>query len=188
MNDSTHDKTRVTAPWYIEHRVWTFLLAFLVWILFTWPFSVEYGMLSVRAGDLVAGAAAALLVAVVMRPVNMEPIRIHPTPVRCFWFIVYMAVLAWFVICANLDVAYRVLHPAMPLRPGIVKVRSNLRSPTALTMLANSITLTPGTLTVNVSDDGTLYVHWINIESTDIHVETQRVVGRFEWLLSRVFE
>ncbi|MDD5778969.1 MAG: Na+/H+ antiporter subunit E, partial [Candidatus Thermoplasmatota archaeon] len=63
---------------------------------------------------------------------------------------------------ANLDVAYRVVTGR--IRPGIVKISPGLKSDTALTMLANSITLTPGTLSVDLDEDNNLYVHWINVD------------------------
>jgi multicomponent Na+:H+ antiporter subunit E len=57
----------------------------------------------------------------------------------------------------------------------------------ARTFLANSITLTPGTLSVDIVDDH-LYVHWINIVSDDPVKETEIIVNHFEKLLERVFE
>ncbi|MFB6214396.1 MAG: Na+/H+ antiporter subunit E, partial [Candidatus Bipolaricaulia bacterium] len=67
-------------------------------------------------------------------------------------------------------------------------VKTKLKSESAKTALANSITLTPGTMTVDVSDEGYLYVHWINVTSTEVEEATREVVGRFEWLLRRIFE
>ncbi|HHF98461.1 MAG TPA: hypothetical protein ENL39_03120, partial [Candidatus Aerophobetes bacterium] len=53
--------------------------------------------------------------------------------------------------------------------------------------LANSITLTPGTLTVDLTDDGYLYVHWINVKAVDVEEATKRIVKRFEPILKEVF-
>jgi multicomponent Na+:H+ antiporter subunit E len=65
---------------------------------------------------------------------------------------------------ANLEVAKLVITGK--IRPGIVKVNPRLRTPGALTLLANSITLTPGTLTVDVSEgDGHLYIHWLDVSN-----------------------
>lgn len=54
---------------------------------------------------------------------------------------------------AGVSVALTVLHPTRTARPGLVRFRTGLRSPAARTLLANSITLVPGTMTVNVEDD-----------------------------------
>lgn len=56
----------------------------------------------------------------------------------------------WQIVLANLDVAYRVLHPKMPIDPRIIEFETTLRSDFALVTLANSITLTPGTITIKV--------------------------------------
>jgi multicomponent Na+:H+ antiporter subunit E len=167
-------------------RVTVALLLFVVWFLLVWPVDPVTG--EVGAQDFVMGAAMALLVVAVMRE-SGEPHPVVPlSPVRLVWLLLYIGVVAYYVVKANLDVTYRVLHPAMPIRPGIVKVRTSLKTPTAITMLANSITLTPGTLTVSAADDGILYVHWINVRSTDSAEATKHVVSRFEWFLKRIFE
>ena len=55
-------------------------------------------------------------------------------------------------------------------------------------MLANSITLTPGTLTVHAMEDGRLYVHWINVKTTKVDEATAMIVSRFEWFIKRIFD
>ncbi|MCM8757321.1 MAG: Na+/H+ antiporter subunit E, partial [Candidatus Omnitrophica bacterium] len=102
--------------------------------------------------------------------------------------IYYLPVLFYACLVANLDVAYRVLHPRLPIRPGIVKVKTRLKSKSGRTALANSITLTPGTMSVEVTDDGFLYIHWINVQSRDIEETTRLIVERFERILERIFE
>ena len=103
--------------------------------------------------------------------------------------LLYVPSFLYYCMKANLDVAYRVLHPDVPIRPGIVKVRTSLKSDTALTFLANSITLTPGTLSVDVDkENGILYVHWIEVKDKDIEKATGLVAERFERILKRIFE
>ncbi|GAH99268.1 unnamed protein product, partial [marine sediment metagenome] len=86
------------------------------------------------------------------------------------------------------DVAYRVLHPRLPIKPGIVKVKTSLKTPTGRVALANSITLTPGTLSVEITEEGYLYVHWIMVRTTDIKEATERIVRKFEPILKEIFE
>ena len=88
----------------------------------------------------------------------------------------------------NASHAYRILHPRLPIRPGIVKIRTTLRSTTARTVLANAITLTPGTLTVEFVDGGCLYVHWINVRTTDPEEAKERIAGPLERIVQRIFE
>lgn len=107
---------------------------------------------------------------------------------RILWFLYYILLFMWLCLKANLDVAYRVLHPKLPINPGIVKVKTNLKSPIARVALANSITLTPGTLSIDITDDGYLYIHWIYVISDDVEVATENIVSQFERILSRIFE
>ena len=111
-------------------------------------------------------------------------------PLRYWYFFVhYLPVFVWECFKANLDVAYRVLHPRLPINPGIVKVKTELKSDTALTFLANSITLTPGTMSVDIdSANGILYVHWINVKATDVEQATNIIVKRFERILKNIFD
>jgi multicomponent Na+:H+ antiporter subunit E len=95
----------------------------------------------------------------------------------------------WECFKANLDVAYRVLHPRLPIHPGIVKVRTKLTTDTALTFLANSITLTPGTMSVDIDkDNGILYIHWIDVKTKDVELATRIIVDRFEKVLKKIFD
>lgn len=166
----------------ISRGAFVFGVTLAVWLLFTWPFApIEWPM-------IIAGALVAILSGVLLGGMATR----HPgrglNPLRYFWGVFYVFVLAWWVTMANLDVAFRVLHPDVPINPGIVKVRTDLKSESAKTALANSITLTPGTMTVDLSDDGYLYVHWINVSSTDVEEATHQIVGRFEPILRRIFE
>lgn len=161
------------------------LLAFLLWIVLVWPFRPDTGL---QWQDVGAGVLVAVLVTVVMREVPAQDLAKWIDPVRYFWTIVYIPVLSYYILAANLDVVYRVLHPDMPIRPGIVRVRTSLKTLTAVTALANSITLTPGTLTVNATEDGILYIHWINVVTDDDEEAARHITKRFEWFLKRIFE
>ncbi len=56
-----------------------------------------------------------------------------------------------------------------------------------MTALANSITLTPGTLTVDVVNGNELYIHWILVKDSDVDKATEQIVSRFEYFLTRIF-
>lgn len=73
-------------------------------------------------------------------------------------FISYLPWLAYQIIIANIDVAKRVLDPEMPIDPVMVTFDSVLKTDLSRTTLANSITLTPGTVTVDI-DNNTFLVH-----------------------------
>ena len=165
-------------------RVIYFILAFVVWMLLTWPF-VD-GKIDLQV--VVAGLIASVIVAVIFHEILPKEHHIFISPVRIFWFLVYVPVFSYYVFKANLDVVYRALHPKMPIKPGIVKIKTTLKTASGITALANSITLTPGTLTVDLTDDGFLYIHWINVKSDDIEQATKHIAQRFEWFLKKIFE
>lgn len=165
-------------------RLIYFVLAFIVWIILTWPFSEG----SIDLQMTVAGLIASIIVAVLFHEILPKEHHIFVSPIRIFWFLVYLPVFFFYVLKANLDVVYRALHPKMPINPGIVKIKTNLKTDSAITALANSITLTPGTLTVDLTDDGFLYIHWINVKSVDTEEATKLIAQKFEWFLKRIFE
>jgi len=167
-------------------RLVLFAMSFAFWIMLVWPVSPVDGHLLV--GDIAAGVLVAAFVALVMHEIiRVRFIRLI-NPRSWFWLLIYLFVFAWYVIKGGLDVSYRVLHPRMPIRPGIVKVRSVLKSETGRSVLANCITLTPGTLTIDVTEDGVFYIHWINVLSIDEEEAAKHVLRRFEWFIQRIFE
>jgi len=137
--------------------------------------------------NLIAGAVAALITSLLFGRYFYTKLFKFLQPVRYFWLIIYILILIWECIKANIDVAYRVLHPAMPIKPGIVKVKLNLQSDFARAMLANSITMTPGTITVDIIDDF-IYVHWIYVSSENPEEYSRKITGRFEKYIKKTFE
>lgn len=155
-----------------------FIIVFILWLLFT--FNLQFA-------NILVGLAAALLTTVLFGKRFLSRWKSFYNPKRYFWLIIYIFVFIWECVKANFDVAYRVSCPKMPIKPGIVKVKTSLKTDIAKTFLSNSITMTPGTITVDVIDDY-LYVHWIYVKSKDPEVYTHKIAGRFENMLKRIFE
>lgn len=79
-------------------------------------------------------------------------------------FVGFVFFFLWEVVKANLQVAYIVLNPRHRLRPGVIAVPLDARTDAEITLLANLITLTPGTLTIDVSADRkVLYIHTLDM-------------------------
>jgi len=165
-------------------RLIYFVVAFIIWMLLAWPFTDGAIDLQLTA----AGLIASLLVAVMFHEILPKEHHVFVSPVRVFWLLVYIPVFFYYIVKANLDVVYRALHPKMPINPGIVKIKTSLKTDSGITALANSITLTPGTLTVDLTDDGFLYVHWINVKAEETEEATKHIAEKFEWFLQRIFE
>jgi multicomponent Na+:H+ antiporter subunit E len=154
------------------------LLALGLWVLLSLPFGWGTFALGVVAAAAVGTAMARIFPVAIPKWIDLR---------RWFFAAVYVPYFLYYCVKANLDVAMRVLHPDMPIRPGIVKVTTGLTSEMAKTFLANSISLTPGTLTMDV-DGQDVYVHWINIHTDDPALRQHLIVGRYEGLLKRIFE
>ena len=159
-------------------RVALFITSFIFWLLLTW---------SAEPGSVVVGLAVAGLTTLFFGKYYFHRVAKFLQPQRYFWLVIYLFVFIWECIKANFDVAYRVLHPKMPIKPGIVRVKLDLKSPFARAMLANSITMTPGTIAVDIVGDN-MYVHWIYITSEDPVQYTKKVSGRFEIYINKIFE
>jgi len=87
----------------------------------------------------------------------------------------YVALFTWELLTANLDVARRVLSPSMPIEPKVVEVPLRVETDLAITTIANSITLTPGTLSMDYDDErNSLYVHALAASSRDEVVDPIR--------------
>jgi multicomponent Na+:H+ antiporter subunit E len=162
-------------------RIILFILAFLTWCFLNWMPDWQH---------LVTGLFISAFVAFIAGDLFIRESQTLKHPHRWFYFLFwYVPVFLWECLKANIDVAYRVLHPKLPINPGIVKVRTKLRTDTGLTFLADSITLTPGTMSVDVDrDNGVLYVHWINVKDKDVEGATEIIVKRFEHILGKIFE
>jgi len=154
-----------------------FIIVLLIWMALTW---------SLHWQDLLAGVFFSLLISLFVSEMYPERLETALDPRRWFWAILYLPYFLYYCILANLDVAYRVLHPDVPIRPGFVKVRTTLKTDMAKTLLANSITLTPGTLTVDM-DGQDLYIHWINVRGKGVEEHTRQIAQRFETILKRIF-
>lgn len=154
-----------------------FLFLLAAWLLLTLPFSSE---------ELLTGSIVSFII--ILLTARSLPASIAGSlSIKTFLYAIpFLFVFTIELIKSNLDVAFRVLHPKLPINPGIVKIKTRLSSPLGRIILANAITLTPGTLTVETDDD-TFYIHWINISSSDSETATKAIVSKFEKYLGVMF-
>ncbi len=149
----------------------------LVWIAFTSSFATH---------ELIVGALTSMIISYLsIRLFTCCTISIF-NPVKIFYMIWYLFVFLWALINSNLDVARRVLTPSLPINPGIVKFKTKLTTNYSKMVLANSITLTPGTLTIDIVDD-TFYIHWIDVKTTDPEKAFTDIAEQFEKILLKIF-
>lgn len=162
-----------------------FVLLLLFWILLTWR---AEGPGPAYPQEIGVGAVVAALAAWLLGRKGAAGAARWLEPRRYVFALAYLFVLGLYVVKANFEVAYRVLHPKLPIAPGIVRVKTRLTRASARTLLGNSITLCPGTLTVELEEDGTLFVHQIVVRSVEPEEAGREIVDRFEWFIHRILE
>ena len=149
----------------------TFVICFLLWLLFTASFATE---------KVINGVVISLVVSWISAPRMMilHGLNIHP---GMFWALFkYLVYFFKALIKANFDLARRVLSRDIDIHPDFVEIETTMQSDLGKLFLANSITLTPGTLSVDLINDK-IIVHWIDCpEDQDMQSSTAAIVDKFE--------
>jgi len=158
----------------------TFLILWAAWIVFT---------VSLDPQELLIGAVSSAFVAALSYNILFKGSvgeKLHPR--RIAYAIAYIPFYIWAEIKAHYDVIKRILNPRMPINPGIVKITTGLKTDLGLTGLANAITMTPGTLSVEVvEEEPSLYIHWIDVKTVEPEKASAEIGGGFERYLRRIF-
>jgi multicomponent Na+:H+ antiporter subunit E len=135
-----------------------FWLLFGLWLLLSGKFVLEFMVLGAAASALVVFVTSHLV-----EPSSTEDYQ--PLPVSFVWLgltaarlMIYLPWMIFEIVTANIQVAYQVLHPKLPISPQILVFRTTLDSEPSQIVLAQSITLTPGTITMDL-DRGQFVVH-----------------------------
>ena len=162
----------------------TFLVCFAFWVLLTWSFATQ---------ELIAGGVVSLAVALfAARFFIHEKSFWFANPLKFFngliyWIFIFPAEL----IKANVNMAKICFGGCKKINPGIVKVPVGLKSDYGRAALANSITLTPGTITmetVEENGEAAFYIHWIDVAAPSGKEAGDAIKGTLEKGLRRVWE
>lgn len=168
----------------------TTIVCFLVYLLLTTGSGTEVlGLWSTI--ELAFGVLLSLIAGVAARTVFVKKNYRMANPVRWITLLGYLIGPFFIALAkANLDVAYRVITGK--INPGIVRISPGLHTDLGITMLANSITLTPGTLTVDIDEQtNDLYIHWINVDRKALEkrpVGSSVLCGSFPRWIRRIAE
>lgn len=153
------------------------ILLTLVWIGFTGTLDLQ----ELGVGVVIAGI------------LSLMAIRIFTccdltllAPKKLFYLGKFIVIFLIALVKSNFDMAGRVLSPSLPINPGVVKFKSKLKSNFSKMVLANAITLTPGTLSIDVIGD-TFYIHWIDVKSANPEIAFKEIAEDFENLLIKIF-
>jgi multicomponent K+:H+ antiporter subunit E len=141
---------------------------------------------TLAAGHVLLGGVLGIGIPYVTRRFWPDPLRVR-RPLRV---LEYVLLVTWDVVIANLQVAALILGPVSRLRPAFVRVPLDLRTDFAVTVLASTVTLTPGTVSVGFDDDGAggrvLVVHALRCLDADEMVRT--IKERYERRVKEILE
>lgn len=129
------------------------------WLLLSWRLDPLF------LGMGIASAAAITVASTVLLERTIGPAGSHPK-VRVLRLVPYVTWLLGRMFVSALQIAWIVINPRVPPEPGIVRIPIHLSSPAARTMLSNSLTLVPGTMTLEI-DDHEVTVHSFTPEAVD---------------------
>lgn len=170
------DRSKPGLPWS-EHSFWLWVLLTFLWIAANSSLATD----SVAFGVVIS----AVLAFIFARKADVwQGVRFSPS--RFCNFVLYTGVFAAELLRANINMMRYVYSPRIEIKPGIVKVKTRLKSPLGRLVLANSIALTPGSLVVDIEGD-TLFVHWLDVRTADPDETARVIAGPFEAYLEKVF-
>lgn len=155
----------------------TFLVLYLLWI----------ALAGISLEELLVGAIVSFLIAYLIRNTSAYDFGFNIIVQTIKFIFMYLPLFIWKLIVANISLAKIVLDPKLPINPGFVKISTGLKGDAGKLILANSITLTPGTLTVDVEEDE-LLIHWVNIEGNDKNDYFKHIASGFEKTLGGIVE
>lgn len=166
----------------------TFIFCFLFWMLLTW---------SVAPRELILGVVIAAVVSLFTARffIHSRAFCLY-NPVRLALLVFFCVIIfMWEVIKANLSMAAIVLSPNMKdYKPGIIRVPAGEKpsGTYGLSMVSNCITLTPGTITLDVAEDkkgrNYYYIHWIDVAETDRDKAGDAIKGTMEKWIGRIWK
>ena len=112
------------------------------------------------------GALSCLFVVFIARRMHLADPEGHPIHLLPR-LLLYIPWLSWAILRANMDVALRILKPGLPISPRMIKVKASQKTHLGMVAYANSITLTPGTVSVDLREDGEITVHALTLEAAE---------------------
>lgn len=165
------------ARWNVTRIVLTTIYLWLGWLLFSWSLAPRTLLLGLVHSTVIALLTYRLFIE------HDEAERRSHVP-RAPLLIVYLLLLVFQMYVASFRVVWQIIRGK--INPGVVHFRTRLKSDIARVVLTNSITLTPGTITLLLDDDH-LIVHWLDARTTHSRYAWNLIAAAYERLLRRIW-
>lgn len=165
-------------------RLFTFTLIFLVWIVFAGRLTSDVFIIGIIASMLTTFLFGNMIFAGSSRRLSLGELL-----KKASLIILFIPVFFYEAVKSALEVSLLVFKKNPSYAPGIVRVRTRLKNITAITILANLITLTPGTLSLDFDrEEEAYYIHWINVKTRQEAETRKEIIERFERWLGVIFK
>lgn len=169
---------------FLRQKVFTFIMTLLVWIILSGKISKDV---------LLLGSGAAMLSTFLFSDMLF---RLSKRKTRWINYIYKIVLISFFIpvffyeaLVAALKVSKHAFEKEPSFSPGIVKVKTTLTNVSALSLLANLVTLTPGTLTLDFdTSERAFYIHWIDVRTREEAETRKEIIERFEKWLGVIFQ
>ena len=153
------------------------LTLFIIWLIANTTLAIH---------TVVTGVVLSAVIAMAFAAFSQVYSVVRWSPKVIAYYLMYLGVFIYEMVKANLSVMRLVYARRINIKPAIVEIKTELKSPMGRLALANTITLTPGTLVVDIKDDS-LFVHWIYISTMDPAAAAEAISGRFEKYLKVIY-
>jgi len=148
---------------------WTTLL-FTMWLILT---------ANIQLANILTGFGVSFAISLLyLKMFQHSPFKM----INPYWLFIYIIILIKNIIISNIEIAIRIFSKDMHLKPAIISIKTELTSDWKKLLLANSITLTPGTLTLDIVDD-TLYIHTIECKNIE---QKELITKEFEQIIAKI--
>lgn len=154
----------------------TILLSLLIYLALT---------MNLEISNIIVGVLIGMGVALFIKP-SRTNMSLRRLPLGIVTFFAYVALLAIDVVRSGINVARIVLDPRLPIRPGVVAIKSGTKSELGTALSAHAITITPGEMVIEISDDGTMYTHCLDAVSSGAGADAAQVKRRE--MLEKIFD
>lgn len=168
----------------MRQKIFTFIFIFIIWIILTGKIKTDTVIIGMIVSSLTAFLFSDMLFRVSNRRVNIFIILRN-----VLLLFLFIPVFFYEALISALKVSRHVFEKNPSFSPGIVKVKTHLTNVSVITLLANLITLTPGTLTLDFDkSERAYYIHWIDVKSREEAVARREIIEKFERWLGVIFK
>jgi len=161
----------------MKKTVSSFIVFYLLWVI----------LAGIEPWELLLGGGISLILAVLVGPLVPYVLTGRSLVQVVKYIVLFVPLFVWKLVVANVQMAKLVLTPSLPIKPGFIVVKTGLQGDLAKLSLANAITLTPGTLSVDVKEDEVL-IHWVTVKGETASEHRNEISKAFEKTLGGIFE